>query len=185
MRGTLGNDLAAKNLADIIHSDINRFELLMHLEGYKAGFHSHKDANMLEELLLKDLSIKDLYDKKLIKDQCLNNKQIQDYKEGISAFIKKEIVIDKTLKRIISTYMRKIIRPKIFNLNQKSDVQLIMETDKQDGRVYFSPEPRPFSKRELSGIYRKISTWMFRLAIDIYIQAYWLGIIEKVKKRYK
>lgn len=184
MRGKPGSDLAAGNLANLIHSDINRFELLMYLDGYKAGFHAHRQANRLEEILLSSLEVPDLYDDVRLNDFCDKNKEILDYKRGVLAFVGKDAFGQARQRRAITDYSKRIIKPKVLSLNNYIDVQLSLDCSNLK-QVQLKQEPRPFSRRDLNILYRKISTMVFKKAVDIYISAYWKGIIEKVKIRYK
>lgn len=49
LRDRRGNDLIAYNLGELIHEDINKLELLIYIEGYKAGYLNKKHVNVLEK----------------------------------------------------------------------------------------------------------------------------------------
>lgn len=184
LRGRPGNDLAAKNIASILHNDINRFELLIYLEAYKGGYHSFKYANKLEKLLLKEEDIKTIYSKQEIRKIIDENEEISLLKEEIIENLKKESQQSIIFQKLTRTYNKRIIKPKLYKINKYLDKQLKMvENDK--GKTILKYETKPFTRKELSKLYRKLSRVVSEDGMRILADAYWSGLIEKVLRRYK
>lgn len=184
LRGRPGKDLASKNISELIHNDINRLELLVYLEAYKSGYHSTKYVNKIEKLVLSTCGIKSLYTKKYIKDKLNNNPNIGLIRKELMEYIKEDIKTNVSYKRIVSTYNKRILKPKIYSINQYLDKQIKM-VEIGEGKTVLRYEAKPFTRIELSRLYRKIVKIILDDSVRIMADAYWSGIIEKVLRRYK
>lgn len=183
LRYRKGYELAAKNLAELIHDDLNRFELYIYLESYRAGYKSTKYVNLIEKILLTYVDVNVLYTKRYFQNYLLNNPELDKYEKEIREAIKTEIEGNDSFRRITNTFTKRIIKGKLLELNRYLDRQLTMvENDK---RTVIQYESRPFQRDELISLYRKICKLMRDDALRIFEDAYWRGMIDKVLSRYK
>lgn len=184
LRGRPGKDLAAKNISELIHNDINRFELLVYLEAYKSGYHSIKYVNKIEKIVLSTCGIKSIYTKKYIRDKLYNNSDINSIKKELVEYFKEDTKTNESFRRLIMTYSKRILRPKIYNINQYLDKQIKM-VESEEGRTVLKYESKPFTRMELSRLYIKMLNLIIEDSVKIMADAYWSGIIEKVLRRYR
>lgn len=178
-----GNALAAKNLAELIHEDINRFELYIYIEAYRLAFNYIPRVNRLEQELLKNISLVKLYENKKINKLFNNNIKLENYRKDFKKKIRSEMIKNRNLQRDILTYSNLVIKPKIFTINKHLDRQLTMVEENNHTKIMYETEL--FKKSELFSIYRFICNMMFKDAVRIFTDAYWCGLCDKVIKRYK
>lgn len=178
-----GNELAAKNLAELIHEDINRFELYIYIEAYRAAFNYMPCVNKLEQELLKNISLVKLYENRKINKLFNDNTKLENFRRAFKDNIKKEIIKNKSLKRNIITYSNLVIKPKIFDINKHLDRQLTMV--ERDNHMAIMYETELFKKSELISLYKFICRLMYKDTVRIFTDAYWYGLCDKVIKRYK
>lgn len=184
LRGRPGKDLATKNISEMIHNDINRFELLVYLEAYKSGYSSYKYVNKIEEIVLSSCNIKAMYSKSYIREMLNSNTDITAVRNELMSYIKKDISSNTNFAKLVGLYNTRILRPKIYNINKYLDKQVKMAQG-EDGKAVLKFESKPFTRNELSRLYRKISKIVFDNLIRVMADAYWSGIIEKVLRRYR
>lgn len=184
LRGRPGKDLAAKNISELIHNDINRFELLVYLEAYKSGYHSTKYVNKIEKIVLSTCGVKSIYTKNYIRDTLKSNPEIVLIKKELINHMKEEVKSNVSFNRLVNTFNKKILKPKIFNINKYLDKQVKMVEDEK-GKTVLKYESKPFTRIELSKMYRRIVQIILDDGVRIMADAYWSGIIEKVIRRYK
>lgn len=183
LRYRKGYELAAKNLAELIHDDLNRFELYIYLESYRAGYKSTKYVNLIEKILLTYVDVNVLYTKRYFQNYLLNNPELDKYEKEIREAIKTEIEGSDSFRRITNTFTKRIIKGKLLELNRYLDRQLTMVENEK--RTVIQYESRPFQRDELISLYRKICKLMRDDALRIFEDAYWRGMIDKVLSRYK
>lgn len=183
LRGRKGYELAAKNLSELIHDDINRFELYIYLESYRFGYKSTKFVNQIEKILLSVMDVKVLYTKKYYKYNVVNNEELVNFEAEIKEAIRHEIETNNTFRRLTNTFTKKIIKNKLLELNKYLDRQLTMVEG--ENRTMIQYESRPFKREELIILYRKICKMLHEDALRIFMDAYWNGLIDKVLSRYK
>lgn len=184
LRGWEGRDLAAKNIAELIHDDINRLELLLYLEGYKAGFRSTKYVNLIEKVVLKNFEIVSIYSKDQIYKELKKNPDLNRIKASLQYNFRKEMKMSQGLEKLINSYTRRVIKPKIFSINKNLDRQVKMY-EGSDGKAILKYENRLFKKSEMTSLYRRIIKFISEDSIRVLTDAYWNGLIEKVLRRYR
>lgn len=184
LRGREGSDLAAKNISESIHNDFNRFELLFYLEAYKSGYKATHYANSFEKIILKTCEVEQIYSKSLIREKLKSNMDANKLKEEITSNIKSELTKSETYKKFVYTYNRKIIKPKIYNINRYLDKQLKMEQDSK-GKTFIKYDGSLFNKKELNKLYNNLVLLSYEDGIKTLIEGYWSGLIENVLRRYK
>ena len=98
--------------------------------------------------------------------------------------MKEEVKSNVSFNRLVNTFNKKILKPKIFNINKYLDKQVKMVEDEK-GKTVLKYESKPFTRIELSKMYRRIVQIILDDGVRIMADAYWSGIIEKVIRRYK
>lgn len=56
----------ANSLTNAIYDDINRFELVMYLAGYKCGYNAASEANELEVITLRHIDLCHMFERKVL-----------------------------------------------------------------------------------------------------------------------
>lgn len=184
LRAREGKDLAAKNIGELIHDDISRLELLLYLEGYKAGYRSAKYVNLIEKSFLKSLGLGSIYSKDQIYKALNKNQDLINLKINIQNNFKREMKMSHGLDKLIRSYSRRVIKPKIFSINKNLDRQVKMY-ESSEGKAILKYENRLFKKSEITSLYRNIIKFISEDSIRILADAYWNGLIEKVLRRYR
>lgn len=178
-----GKELIAYNLSNLIHDDVNRFELFMYLEGYRLGLNATKSANKLECLTFKYLELEDIYKRKKLFNYELNNQEILSLKERYIKGLRKDEKVKRHIHDIVYGFELHILKSKIFDLNSHLDKQLVFDFESGD---YVFKEMNSFlSKKELYGLNKKIIRFLYIDGMRVFENAYWDGINDRVMKRYK
>lgn len=183
LRKKEGKDLIAYNLSQLIHDDINRLELYLYLEGYRNGFHCTKCANRLEILTFHHYTVEDLYGMKTLFQYETKRRDILAFRDTLREGIENDPKVNKFLKDVIFRYNRKILKKKIYNLNNHLDRQLMINYDSTD--VIFTETDNVLTPQELKGLNRKLVKFLFRDGLRIYQTAYWHGVNDQVINRYQ
>lgn len=178
-----GKELIAYNLSQLIHDDVNRFELYIYLEAYRNGFNSFKNANKLEILTFKYFDVEELYNFKHLFNYENNKEDILKLKSNIFNNITKSKQHVKFLKSNINRYNREVLSPKIKNLNNHIDRQIIFNYESIEEK--FIETNNHLNKKELYGLNKKLLNFLFHDSFKIYKNAYWDGINDQVIKRYR
>lgn len=178
-----GNQLIALNLSDLIHEDINRLELFLYLEGYKQGYTNIKGANILENLTLKIHSIEDLYNIKYLYYLDTNNKNIKEQRQNINKELNKKEKNSKVLSDLITNYLTKVVKSKVFSLNKYLDKQLMIDYNSE--LLNIKEDETLLTKDDLNFIYREVVKIVLKNGFKLYKDAYWNGLNDRVLKRYK
>lgn len=184
LRGRKGNDLASKNISELIHNDFNRLELLLYLEGYKKGYSTKSYANSIEEIILESSEIEEIYSKQKIRENIKNNPKINLLREEILNKLKNDLYKNYSYRKLIYSFNKKIIKKKLFQINKYIDKQLKLEED-INGKTIIKFESPMFTKKELANLYKNLVILIYDDGIDVLLDAYWTGLIEKVLRRYK
>lgn len=184
LRGRKGNDLASKNISELIHNDFNRLELLLYLEGYKKGYSTKSYANSIEEIILESSEIEEIYSKQKIRESIKNNPKINLLKQEILNKLKNDLYKNYSYRKLIYSFNKKIIKKKLFQINKYIDKQLKLEED-INGKTIIKFESPMFSRKELANLYKNLVILIYDDGIEVLLDAYWTGLIEKVLRRYK
>lgn len=177
-----GVELIANNLSELIHDDINRFELYVYLEGYKTGINAKKSVNLLEMMTFKYFSIEDLYSRKSLFNKEITKAEILDLKSMILEDIKNETKIKKQVYDLVFKFNLKVLKRKIYNLNAHVDKQIVFNLE---GGYKFREANSNLTRRELKGLNKKIIKFLYADGLKVFENAYWDGINNQVLKRYK
>lgn len=179
-----GKDLAAKNIAELIHDDINRFELLLYLESYKSGFKSNKYANGIEKIILNNIDVESIYSKNTVHQMISSIDAMKHLKDEVIFKFRQEMRTNDGFNKLIDSYVKRVIKPKLFNINDFLDRQVKMY-ENSDGNTILKYETKLFKKAELILLYKKIVSIISEDCIRVLADAYWTGLIEKVLRRYR
>lgn len=182
-----GKELIAYNLSQLIHSDINRFELFLYLEGYKSGLNSIKDVNKLEILTYRYFNVEDLYSRKKLFNYEYNNPEVLNLKYSILNDLKNNYKFKRHIFDIVFKFNLKVIKRKVFDLNKHLDKQIVFNFDYNEAinDVKFKETNSFLNKKELYGLNRKILRFLVFDGVRIFENAFWDGVNDKVMKRYK
>lgn len=178
-----GKHLIAYNLGELIHEDINRLELYIYLEGYKAGYLNKRHINNLENIALKHFSIFDLYNRRYLFNFDFSIKEVNEFKLDIYKSLLREEKTQNILEKTIMNYAENILKPKVLNLNKYLDKQLAIEYHYQE--PYFKDEEDWLTLEELKGIYKEVKKIITKNVNQLYNDAYWNGLNDRLIMRYK
>lgn len=175
--------LLTNNIILLIHEDIDRLELIIHLKGYKYGYCNNRWVNILEDAALQHCSITDIYDQKFLFHHSTSCRPIEKLKKEFQNEIKRKEKQDKILGKIIKDYCRKMIKNKIYNLDRFSDKQLTIQCESD--RMNITEEEPFLSLVELNKIYNTIISTTIRNSIASFVNAAWYGANDRVLNRYR
>ena len=175
--------LISNSIILLIHEDIDRLELIMHLAGYKYGYYNNSWVNTLEDAALKYYTIEEIYDSNFLFHHNINFVEIDRIKKEFELEIKSKEKKDNALNREIHTYCEKVIKYKIYNLDKYTDKQLAIECD--SNRMDIREEEPYLSLSELNKIYNTIVKTINKNAIISYERASWFGVNDRALNRYR
>lgn len=173
--------LISNNITMLIHEDIDRLELTLYLEGYKNGYYSNKWVNVLEDKTIKHLPIDQLYGKNFLFHYNISIEEIKKLKQNFWEDIDIKNRKTRFLYDFIDTYCEKIIKGKIYNLNKFIDKQLRIEYNFNKANI---KEEAFLSTKELHSIYKMIVKTITKNTINMYKEASWFGVNDRVLNRY-
>ena len=177
-----GKELLAYNISNVIHDDINKFELAIYLEGYRAGFNSKAHVDIIESLAFSIYDLNTIYTcKKLFKSSVLPP-EVQKVKNKVFADVDKIGYPKKKIKDIVKKLDFKLLRKKIYMMNSFLDKQLMFSDNPEEGFIELG---NALTRNELLGLNKKIIKFMLRDGLRVYKNAFWDGVNDRVLKRYK
>lgn len=177
-----GKELLAYNISNVIHDDINKFELAIYLEGYRAGFNSKAHVDIVESLAFSIYDLNTIYTcKKLFKSSVLLP-EVQKVKNKVFADVDKLGYPKKKIKDIVKKLDFKLLRKKIYMMNSFLDKQLMFSDNPEEGFIELG---NALTRNELLGLNKKIIKFMLRDGLRVYKNAFWDGVNDRVLKRYK
>lgn len=182
LRTRKGKYLIASNLGKLIHEDINRLELFLYLEGYKSGYLNKTLTNKLEDITIKCFPLHKLYNLKYLYHFSSSVDEVAGLKKELFEKLRIDYKNNKSLNKLLSTYIGNIIKPKIFSLNKYMDKQLTIDCNSDYG--YIKEEETILTLNELDRIYHGITRLIFKNGLKTYNNAYWHGLNDSLLKRY-
>lgn len=178
-----GNHLIAYNLGELIHEDVNRLELFLYLEGYRQGYLNKKETNSLENLAIKHYSVPELYNLKYLYHYETNDDEIAKYKSDVLEELVEEEKEDNGLYTVIRKYCNDIIKPKVLGLNKHLDKQLTISLDSSSLNI--KDDYNLLTLDELNNIYDEVYKIISKKGEELFQEAYWNGLNDRLLKRYK
>lgn len=174
--------LVSNNIALLIHEDIDRLELILYLEGYMNGYYSSKWVNILEDATIKYYSIEEIYERTFLFHYDISLKEIEKIKENFNKEMDEKERKTSYICEFINKYCEKVIKDKIYKLNKYTDKQLKIEYNSNKMNIQ---EEEPFLlAEELNKIYSVVVKIITKNTINIYKDASWFGVNDKVLNRY-
>lgn len=183
LRHKEGVELIVYNLSNLIHNDINRFEFYMYLEGYKRGFSEVDAVNQLEILSFKFLGLEEMYKRKKLFNYDMKNTDVLDFKKYLFKDVRKDYSNILFLRNSVVKFYDGVLNKKIKNINSLMDRQMVLSFT--GSKEKFVEQNSYLIKREIHGINRKITKFLYRDGMKVFENAYWDGVNDKVMKRYR
>ncbi len=177
-----GKELIAYNLSSLIHDDVQRFEFYLYLEGYSTGFSNQDAINQVEILCFKYLDIEEIYNRKKLFNYEFHNREVLELKSLIFKDIDEDHDFKRRLRDLLYKFNASLIKPKIVNINRNIDIQLTINYEK--GERYVGTNSF-LTRGEIRGLNKRILAFLYKDGLKIYKNAYWHGINDKAKQRYK
>ncbi len=178
-----GNHLIAYNLSELIHEDVNRLELFLYIEGYKYGYLSNRATNGLENIAIKHYSVPELYNLKYLFHFEDKDKEISEYKMKVFEELERDEEKTEKLYKTIEKYSQTIIKPKVRELNKYLDKQLTMSLNYS--KLNIKEDTGILTLDELDEIYEVIFDIILKKGYEVFKEAYWNGLNDRLLKRYK
>lgn len=169
----------ANYMSYIIHEDVNRIELCFYIEGYKKGFNDVKWVNILEKKALDTRTMDELYQSKYLF-HVSKNYNIKQIKKQIKREIDYREIGQSSLMEMMDLFVKKVIKKKLYDLNNHTNEQLKLCLESYD----IVEEKFELDKECLDLIYRHLYSMIIKNLKNIYKEAYWFGINDRVLKRY-
>jgi len=174
------SDLISKNIAYLLHEDINRIELCFYLEGYKNGYYDTKYVNLLEERALEIYNVKELYERRFLFH--FNKSKVNNIKKSFLKEIDTLERKNKEINKLVNKFSSKVIRKKLANLDNILDKQLKLDFTPYDFNI--KEERFNLSIDEVDKIYRGIVNLLIKDLKRIYKDSSWYALNDRVLKRY-
>lgn len=173
-------DWIIKSISQMINDDINRLELSVYVDAYSRGYQDDVWVNRLESYALKNIAVEELYTKSCLFHYS-KSPQIMKLRSELVESIDIDHEVDDALKRITFTYCERVIKKKLYRINEHLDRQLMINYDNLNQIVH---DEEVLTITELTKIYQKIMTSYIKSILRIYRNAYWYGVNDKVLNRY-
>lgn len=175
-------ELVSNKIVMMIHEDVDRLELIFHLEGYTNGYYNNRLINMLEDVTLKFCPIDKIYDYNYLFHYTSPCKSVKNIKNNLFDTIEAEEDKGKRILDFISIYAEDLLKPKIYRLNENLDKQLKLDYD--DSEIVIKEEETFLTIRELNEIYGIILNIIYKNVTKIYKDASWFGVNDGLLNRY-
>lgn len=167
-------------LRKLINDDVNRFELAVVVGGYAKGITDHDWINKVERLAINEFAVCDLSQKKVLYHNARSGKST-----GLRSQIFHELKIDtdgfQELKRLTTIYCRKVLKKRIYQLNEYMDKQIVLDFNNLS---QLRLEENNLTIQDLNYIYNKTNKYLYNNITKIYKESYWNGINDAVLERY-
>ncbi len=175
-------EILASNIIDLIHEDIDRFELVFNIEGYTNGYYNIKAVNTLEEKIIMNYPLEDLYENKYNFSYDIDDLDILNVRYSVFKEIEIRELREENMKDFTDMYCDEFIKSKVYRLNENLDRQLRL--DFKDGEIILNEERTFLSIKELNNIYQIITSTIYDNIQEIYKDASWYGINDRLLNRY-
>lgn len=175
-------ELVSNKIVMMIHEDVDRLELIFHLEGYTNGYYNNRTVNMLEDATIRFYPIEKIYEYNYLFHYNSPYNSIRDLKANYFKYIDKGEEKNNKIFDFISLYCEELLRPKIYRLNENLDRQLRL--DYRDEEIIIEEEETFLTIRELNEIYGIILDTIYKNVTQIYKDASWFGVNDGLLNRY-
>lgn len=175
-------EVISQNLSIIVNEDMNKLELCFYLEGYKDGFSNSKYINCLEDRSLQLLNIKDIYEAQYLFHFDMRNNDILEFKKECFEYLDSKNKKNKHIEELIYRFTNKVIKKKITNLGDYVERQLKINFDIY--KLSIVEVDYNLSEQEIDKLYKLILKTLTGHLKNIYKEAFWYAINDKVLMRY-
>ena len=175
-------EVVSNKIVMMIHEDVDRLELIFHLEGYTNGYYNNRTVNMLEDETIRFYPIEKIYDYNYLFHYNSPYNSIRDLKNNFFKYIDSVEKKNNEIYDFVSLYCNELLKPKIYRLNENLDKQLRLEY--KDGDIVIKEEETFLTIKELNEIYGIILDIIFKNVIQIYKEASWFGVNDGLLNRY-
>lgn len=164
----------------LINDDIHRLELSIVLKAYPVYRCDMEWVDRLERLALEVYSPSELKNMKILFHDIKYGKAMS-IKSSLYHHINTETCDYDKLRKLCNLYSQKIIKKKIYKLNDYLDKQIVLDFNHLSR---LKEEETVLSIKDLNFIYRKLRQYLSNNASKIYKEYTWRGINDEVLERY-
>lgn len=175
-------ELVSRKIAMMIHEDVDRLELICHLEGYIKGCYSTRTVNMLEDATIKVYPLEKIYEHNYLFHYSSPLDSIKILKRNYFNYLDKLEKSNKNIYNYLSVYLDEMVKSKIYRLNENLDRQL--KVDYIGEEIRFKDEETFLNTQEIQEIYDIILNTIYKNAMEIYKDSSWFGVNDKLLDRY-
>ena len=164
----------------LINNDVNRLELAIHIDHCARGYYDNDRVNELEILALKSMPVEELYGRKTLfhKEQ---SGDVLVFRNRLFASIDQDDAQSKRIKRITYAYCERVLKNKVFLINEKMERQLVFNLENEEIDIL---SEREVTLSERDKIYRRVYMNCIKCMQRIAKEAYWYGLNDRVIGRY-
>ena len=173
-------DAILRGLRKLVNDDINRFELAVVVEVYAKGLMDHDWINRVERLALEEFEVFELENMQTLYQTAKSGRSM-GFKSSIFHHLKIDTDGFKELKRLTTIYCRKVLKKKIYRLNDYMDKQIVLNFEDLS---HLKMEENNLTIRDLNYIYNKVNRYLYNSITKVYKDSYWNGINDAVLERY-
>lgn len=167
-------------LKKLLNDDINRFELALCIEVYAKGHEDEAWVDLVERMALRFYSPEDLASKGELFQNCIGGKP-SGLKNQLFHDLKAETDGFRDLKKLSSDYCRRVLRKRIYRLNDYIDKQVMLDFN---DLTRLKLEENNLTIRDLNYIYNKCNRYLYNNVTKVFKESYWNGINDAVLERY-
>lgn len=182
LKNRTNRELIARNISILIHEDINRLELCFYLEGYKYGYNNKKWVDRLEKKAIEIYGLEGLYNNNYLFHYDFSNLDVIELRRALRREIDSKEKKDRQIEGLVYTFCNKIIKKKIKDLDKYVDKQLMIDFNPYNYSI--KEEDYKLKEEEQDKIYHSIVSIIIKNVKDIYKDASWYAINDRVLKRY-
>ncbi|WP_077075133.1 hypothetical protein [Aedoeadaptatus urinae] len=172
----------ANSLTNAIYDDINRFELVMYLAGYKCGYNAASEANELEVITLRHIDLCHMFERKVLFHYDGKYEDVRRFRKQAIERHLSYIGGGSRIKEQAQRFSKVVLKRKVLTLNHYVDRQL--QVDFLSPKKLYRESDYVLTREELIGLNRKLKNFLYRDGLRIYLSAYWCGINDSVLRRY-
>lgn len=175
-------DDIAQNISYLIHEDINRIELCFYLEGYKYGYNNNRLVNILESKTIEIFGVEGILKNSNLFHFINGNSEILELRNEIRKGIENLERKNRFIEGLVYAFSNKVIKKKLINIDKYIDKQLKM--DILPGSLNINEVSYKLEDEELDKVYHSIVKLLIKNLKNIYKEACWLALNDRVIKRY-
>ena len=173
-------DLIIRTVSKLINDDVNRLELTIYLEAFTRGYEDREMANDLEEIALDKFDINEISQGSFLFHHT-KDREVLKFKEELREKLTRDRIFKDRLEINVFTFCEKVIKKKIYSINESLDKQLIINVKDAE---YIVNDEGLLTIPELTTIYQRVLKAHLRNMERLYITSYWYGVNNRIMSRY-